>query len=120
MHLLTLTIQYIKTNEHAKRLITAVAPRGLVTGSLLGDRAKTSPAHRSAEPGPPLLASLHCKQPGVCPFWHGALSADGGFFGAWPMSADRQRRQMQDKLHIDSSSSYSMDVTKSKEKEVKM
>jgi len=30
-------------------------------------------------------ASLHCKHLGVCPFWHGALSADNGFFGAWPM-----------------------------------
>jgi len=35
-------------------------------------KSESSPAHRSAEPGPPMLASHHCKHPGVCPFWHGA------------------------------------------------
>jgi len=67
-------------------------------GSLLADLAEASHVHRSAEPGPPMLASLDCKHPGVCPFWHGALSVDGDLFGAWPLSADK-RRQMQDKLY---------------------
>jgi len=71
-----------------------------VVGSLLADWTEASPAHRSAEPEPPMLASLHCKHPGVRPFWHGALSENGGLFGEWPMSTDRQRRQMQDKLYI--------------------
>jgi len=41
-----------------------------------------------AETGPPMLASLHCKHPGVCPFWHGAPSVDGGLFGAYPTQTD--------------------------------
>jgi len=47
------------------RLITAAASLGLAVGSLQADQAEASPAHRSTDPEPPMLASLHCKHPGV-------------------------------------------------------
>jgi len=68
--------QLINTSQFGSRVITAAASQGLVAGSLLADRQvrpEGSPAHRSAERGLPMLALLHCKHPGVCPFWHGAL-----------------------------------------------
>ena len=43
-------------------------------GSLVADRAEASPAHRSVDPEPPMVASLHCKHPGVRPSWNGAIS----------------------------------------------
>jgi len=41
-------------------------------GSLPADRAEASPAHRSADPEPPLLASLHYNHPLVLERRHGA------------------------------------------------
>jgi len=52
----------------------SAASHGLAAGSLLAYRTEASPAHCSAKPGPLMLASLHCKHPGVCLFWHGVLS----------------------------------------------
>ena len=43
-----------------------------------------------------MLAALHCKHPGICPFWHGILSADGGLFAVANVG-----RQTQDKLYTD-------------------
>jgi len=56
---------YEPKSRFGLRLITAAASQGLAAGSLLADRDEASPAHRSADPEPPMLASLHCKHPGV-------------------------------------------------------
>jgi len=54
----------------------AAASQGLAAGSLLADRAEASPAHRSPDPEPPMLASRHCKHSGVRSSWYGALSTE--------------------------------------------
>jgi len=66
------------------------ASQGLEAGSLLEDRAEARLAHRSADPEPLMLASLHCKHPGVRLSWHSALSRrHPGLFGKFPTGADR-------------------------------
>jgi len=42
-------------------ILGCVLSQGLAAGSLLADQAEASPAQRSADHEPPMLASLHCK-----------------------------------------------------------
>jgi len=60
--------------DFGSRVITAAALQRLAAGSFLADRAEASPAHCSADPEPPMLASLQCKQSGVRPSWNGATA----------------------------------------------
>jgi len=85
------TSQNHASNDFGSSLVTTAASQGLAAGSFLADRAEASPAHHSAEPGPTMRASMHCKYPDVCPFWHGALSADGGWFGTETRSSYGER-----------------------------
>jgi len=56
-------------------VITAEVSQGLAAGSLLADRPQRV---RSSTPPiePPMLASHHCKHPGICLSWHSALSTE--------------------------------------------
>ena len=57
---------YEPKSRFGLRLITAAAAsQRLAAGSFLVDRAEASPAHRSTDPESRMLASLHCKHPGV-------------------------------------------------------
>ena len=47
-----------------------------ISVSLLANCAEASPAHRSADPEPQVLASRRCKHPGVRPSWNDALSTE--------------------------------------------
>jgi len=65
--------------DFGPHVITAAASQGLVAGSVLADRQvwlEASPAHRSAEPGPLMPASFHCRHPGICLCWNDNLSAE--------------------------------------------
>jgi len=46
---------YFEPKDFDSRLITAASSQGLAAGRLLADRVKASPAHRSADPKPPML-----------------------------------------------------------------